>query len=48
MLRVAEPEDLEAVHEVFLAASSGPGQPVEGRTPEQVREWVDSLLDDAG
>ncbi len=48
VLRVAEPEDLEAVHEVFLAASSGPGQPVEGRTPEQVREWVDSLLDDAG
>jgi chorismate mutase/GNAT superfamily N-acetyltransferase len=48
VLRPAGPEDLKAVHEVFLAASDGPGQPVEGRTPEQVREWVDSLLDEPG
>lgn len=44
-LRPGFPEDLPAVHEVFLAASHGPGQPLERRTPEQVRAWCLSLLD---
>ena len=44
-LRPGEPEDLEGVHEVFVAASGGPGQIPERRSPEQVRAWVTGLLD---
>lgn len=47
-LRPGAEEDLPAVHEVFLAASGGPGQPTERRTPEQVRAWCLSLLDPPG
>ena len=47
-LRMALAEDLEAVHEVFVAASAAPGHPPETRTPDEVRDWVDSLLDTPG
>lgn len=47
-LRPGFVEDLPAVHEVFLAAGSGPGQPVERRTPEEVRAWCLGLLDHPG
>lgn len=44
-LRPGGPDDLEAVHEVFVAASGGPGQIPERRTPEQVRAWILGLLE---
>lgn len=44
-LRPGFAEDLPAVHEVFLAASRGGGQPLEWRTPEEVRAWSMGLLD---
>ncbi len=47
-LRIALAEDLEAVHEVFVAASAAPGHPPETRTPDEVHDWVDSLLDTPG
>ncbi len=47
-MRPGSVEDLPAVHEVFLVAGRGPGQPVERRTPEQVRDWCLSLLDRPG
>ena len=43
-LRPGFVEDLPAVHEVFVAASRGRGQPTEWRTPEEVRSWVLGLL----
>jgi chorismate mutase/ribosomal protein S18 acetylase RimI-like enzyme len=43
VLRPATPDDLDEVHAVFVAASAGPGQPPETRTPEAVRAWVDDL-----
>lgn len=45
LFRIALAEDLPAVHEVFVAAGSGPGQPVERRTPAEVRAWVDGFLE---
>jgi chorismate mutase/GNAT superfamily N-acetyltransferase len=45
VLRPGSAADLDAVHEVFVAASAGPGQPEERRTPEQVRAWITGLLD---
>lgn len=47
-LRPGFAEDLRDVHEVFLAASRGEGQPVEWRTPEEVRTWSLGLLDQPG
>lgn len=47
-LRIALSNDLDGVHDVFVAASAAPGHPSETRTPEEVREWVDSLLDTPG
>lgn len=47
-LRPGFVEDLPAVHQVFVAASHGGGQPVEWRTPEEVREWCLGLLDPPG
>jgi chorismate mutase/GNAT superfamily N-acetyltransferase len=47
-LRIALAEDLPAVHDVFVAASSGQGHPAERRSPKQVRAWVDSLLERPG
>ncbi len=44
-LRPGGVEDLDAVLEVFRAASGGPGQIAERRTPEQVAAWCRSLLD---
>ena len=43
VMRPATRDDLAAVHEVFLAASTGPGQPTENRSPEDVRAWVENL-----
>ena len=45
-LRPAIREDLEGIEEVYAAATGGPGQPRESRTPEQVRGWLATLLDD--
>ena len=47
-LRPGLPADLPSVHEIFLATSALPGQPVEKRSPEQVREWALSLLERPG
>ncbi len=47
-LRLAGPDDLSGVLEVFLAASSGSGQPEENRSEDEVRAWVYSLLDQPG
>lgn len=44
-LRPGFGDDLPAVHEVFVAASRGEGQPVEWRTPDEVRAWSLGLLD---
>jgi chorismate mutase/GNAT superfamily N-acetyltransferase len=38
-------DDLDAVYDVFVAASAAPGHPVETRTPEEVRDWIDTFLD---
>jgi chorismate mutase/GNAT superfamily N-acetyltransferase len=43
VLRPATEEDLAEVHAVFLAASRGPGQPPDARTPEAIRAWIDDL-----
>lgn len=43
VLRPATADDLDEVHTVFAAASSGPGQPEEWRSPEEVRAWVADL-----
>jgi chorismate mutase/GNAT superfamily N-acetyltransferase len=43
--RVALEADLSDVHDVFVAASAGPDFAPERRTPQQVRAWIDSLLD---
>ena len=47
-LRMALLEDLDAVQEVFVAASAAPGHPPETRSPDEVSDWVDSLLDTPG
>ena len=46
--RIALAADLPAVHDVFVASSAGPGHPPEERSPQEVRAWVDSLLDRPG
>jgi chorismate mutase/GNAT superfamily N-acetyltransferase len=44
VMRPGTPEDLPEVHAVFVASSGkAPGQPVERRTPEQVRQWIHDL-----
>jgi len=43
VLRPATGEDLAQVHEVFVAASAGPGQPTESRSPEDVLAWIRNL-----
>jgi chorismate mutase/GNAT superfamily N-acetyltransferase len=43
VLRPATREDLHEVHEVFRAASVGPGQPQESRSPEEILAWVQNL-----
>ncbi|WP_051277409.1 GNAT family N-acetyltransferase [Marmoricola sp. URHB0036] len=43
VLRPATEDDLTEVLAVFAAASQGPGQPLESRSPEQVRAWVQDL-----
>ena len=47
-LRPGFREDLPDLQEVFEAASAGPGLPPETRTPEEVRAWCRSLLDQPG
>jgi len=47
-LRPGFREDLPALQEVFEAARTGPGFPPEPRTPEEVRAWCQSLLDQPG
>ena len=47
-LRPGFREDLPALQEVFEAARTGPGFPPEPRTPEEVRAWCRSLLDQPG
>jgi len=41
-------EDLPDLQEVFEAASTGPGLPPSNRTPDEVRTWSRSLLDQPG
>ena len=41
-------EDLPDLQEVFEAASTGPGLPPSTRTPDEVRAWCRSLLDQPG
>lgn len=55
LFRIATPDDLPAVREVFVAASAGPGHPSAGpghpsedRSAEEVRRWVESLLERPG
>jgi chorismate mutase/GNAT superfamily N-acetyltransferase len=43
VLRPATRDDLADVHEVFAAASRGPGQPEDPRGPEEVVAWVHNL-----
>jgi chorismate mutase/ribosomal protein S18 acetylase RimI-like enzyme len=43
VLRPATRDDLASVHEVFVAASAGPGQPAETRSPQEVLVWVEDL-----
>jgi chorismate mutase len=43
VLRPATGEDLARVHEVFVAASAGPGQPMESRSPDDVLTWIRNL-----
>lgn len=51
-LRLGDHEDLPAVHDVFVAAraSTGPvpGHPPERRSPQEVRDWAEGLLDRPG
>src|SRR5918994_2584628 len=47
-LRPALGSDLDAVHDVFVAAVATPGHPPETRAPDEVRDWIDSLLDTPG
>jgi len=47
-LRPAVAEDLGAVHEVYVAASAGLGQPAEDRSVTEVRAWTSRLLDRPG
>jgi len=44
VLRPATADDLAEVYAVFAAASTGPGQPLDVRSPAEVRAWVDDLL----
>lgn len=44
-LRPGTPGDLLPLHEVFLAATAGPGHPPEGRSPDEVRAWCLGLVD---
>jgi chorismate mutase/GNAT superfamily N-acetyltransferase len=44
-LRPGFEEDLPDLQEVFESAMSGPGHPVDRRTPDEVRAWCLSLLD---
>jgi chorismate mutase/GNAT superfamily N-acetyltransferase len=48
VLRPGSREDLPDLQEVYEAATSGPGHPVERRTPDEVRAWIRSLLDRPG
>lgn len=47
-LRPAFGEDLDGIEQVYAAATNGPGQPREPRTPEQVRAWLHTLIDSGG
>ena len=47
-LRPGFGEDLAGIEQVYAAATGGPGQPRERRTPEQVRAWLRTLVDDPG
>jgi len=47
-LRPGFREDLPDLQDVFEAASVGPGLPPSSRTPEEVRAWCRSLLDQPG
>ncbi len=47
-LRVALPEDLSGVHDLYLAARAGAGHPPETRSPEEVGAWVEGLLSGGG
>ncbi len=47
-LRPGFREDLPDLQEVFEAASTGPGLPPSTRTPDEVRAWCRSLLDQPG
>ena len=47
-LRPGFREDLPDLQDVFEAASTGPGMPAASRTPDEVRAWCRSLLDQPG
>jgi chorismate mutase/GNAT superfamily N-acetyltransferase len=47
-LRPGFREDLPDLQEVFEAASTGPGLPPATRTPDEIRAWCRSLLDQPG
>jgi len=42
-LRPAQRDDLDGIHDVFVAATAGTGHPPERRTPAQVRAWIEQL-----
>lgn len=44
LLRPALGEDVPAIHEVFLRASAGEGQPPQSRPPAEVRGWAEALV----
>ncbi len=46
--RIGLADDLPAVHDVFTAASAAPGHPPETRSPDEVLDWIESLLERPG
>ncbi len=44
-LRPAATEDRDAVHQLYAAAATGPGQPTDDRPEPEVRAWVSRLLE---
>jgi chorismate mutase/GNAT superfamily N-acetyltransferase len=47
-LRPGSRDDLEGLQELYVAVTADPGHPFDDRSPEQVRDWFQTLLDRPG